>query len=119
MADDAIVREWRERLKRWAKSGLRAGEFAEQEGVTVSTLYRWARRLALGPVEQGRGRPRSPRSDAPPAVLPVVITPALAALPGPAPVLEVLLRGGEVVRVPPGFDDDTLVRIVRALGGVQ
>ncbi|MCC7108310.1 MAG: hypothetical protein IT382_03400 [Deltaproteobacteria bacterium] len=120
MVDDAIEREWRGRLTRWAKSGLRADEFAEREGVTVSTLYRWARRLELGPVKQGRGRPRNLRSVAPPGLLPVIVTPAVVTPePAPAPVLEVLLRGGEVVRVPPGFDDDTLARIVRALGGVQ
>jgi hypothetical protein len=116
MADDAITREWSKRLQRWAKSGLGANRFAEQEGVTVSTLYRWARRLGLGPVKQGRGRPRT---GVRPAMLPVVVTPDAVALLEPAPTLEILLRGGEVVRVPRGFDDDTLVRVVRALGGDQ
>jgi hypothetical protein len=32
-------------------------------------------------------------------------------------MLEVVLPGGEIVRVPPGFDDTALVRVVRALGG--
>ena len=112
MADDAITREWCKRLQRWAKSGLGADRFAEQEGVTVSTLYRWG----LGPVKQGRGRPRT---GVRPAMLPVVVTPDAVALLEPAPTLEILLRGGEVVRVPRGFDDDTLVRVVRALGGGQ
>jgi hypothetical protein len=52
-------------------------------------------------------------------MLPVVVTPDAVALLEPAPTLEILLRGGEVVRVPRGFDDDTLVRVVRALGGGQ
>jgi hypothetical protein len=116
MAEDAITREWRKRLERWEGSGLGPGEFAEREGVPVSTLYRWARRLALGPVKRGRGRPRTRVQ---PSVLPVVVTPDAAPLLGSAPLLEVLLRSGEVVRVPPGFDDDTFVRVVRALGGGQ
>ena len=116
MADETITREWRRRLQCWAKSGLRADRFAEQEGVTVSTLYRWARRLGLGPVKQGRGRPRA---GVRPVVLPLVVAPDTPALLEPAPALEVLLRGGEIIRVPRGFDDDTLVRVVRALGGDQ
>jgi hypothetical protein len=116
MAEDAITREWRSRLQRWAQSGLGPGDFAEQEGVTVSTLYRWARRLALGPVRRGRGRPRTRVQ---PSVLPVMVKPDATPPRGPPPLLEVLLRSGEVVRVPQGFDDDTLVRVVRALGGGQ
>jgi hypothetical protein len=51
MAEDAITREWRERLERWEGSRLGASDFAEQESVSVSTLYRWSRRLELGPVK--------------------------------------------------------------------
>jgi hypothetical protein len=114
MSDDAVTHDWRSRLQRWAKSGLGPGDFAKQEGVSVSTLYRWARRLALGPVRRGRGRPRVQ-----PSVIPVVVKPDASPLLGPTPQLEVLLRSGDVIRVPRGFDDDTLVRVVRVLGGGQ
>jgi hypothetical protein len=116
MSENAMTREWRKRLQRWAESGLGPAEFAEREGVTVSTLYRWARRLGEGPVRRGRGRPSKGMQ---PAVFPVVVTSDAGLVLGPPPVLEVVLRGGEVVRVPRGFDDDTLVRVVRALGGGQ
>jgi hypothetical protein len=115
MAEDAITREWRERLERWEGSELGGSDFAEQEGVSVSTLYRWSRRLELGPVKR-RGGGRS-RKSVRPRVLPVIVKPDAAPLLGPAPLLEVLLRGGEVVRVPQGFDEGTLARVVRVLGG--
>jgi hypothetical protein len=114
MSDDAITHEWRRRLERWGKSGLGPGEFAKQEGVTVNTLYRWARRLSLGPVRRGR-----PRKDVQPSVIPVVVKPEVGVLLGERAQLEVVLRSGDVVRVPRGFDDETLVRVVRALGGGQ
>lgn len=115
MAEDASRREWRERLDRWEESCLGGSEFALQEGVSVSTLYRWARRLKLRPVQR-RKSGRS-RSSVRPSVLPVLVKKDAVPPVVPAPQLEVLLRGGEVVRVPRGFDEDTLVRVVRALEG--
>ena len=105
---------------RWRKSGLSGRELAEQECIASSTLYHWSRRLDLG---GPRGRQRRSSVETRQRLLPLVVTqyerPASVELP-PSPtvgMLEVVLPGGEIVRVPPGFDDTALVRVVRALGG--
>jgi hypothetical protein len=111
--DDENARTWRERLARWKKSGLSGREFADQEGVGASTVYYWSRRLDVaGP--RGRMRPSSMRTH--PRVLPVVVT-SEKPQPASVSVLEVVLPGGEMVRVPPGFDEAALARVVRVLGG--
>ena len=112
---DESRRIWRDRVARWHKSGHSARVFAEQEGVSAGTLYSWSRRLGM---KRSEYRQRS-KEAALPALLPVVVAPssATACLPGTA--LEIVFPDGAVVRVPPTFDEDTLARVVRALGGVR
>lgn len=43
---DAARRIWRERLKRWADSGLSMKEFCARERISVASLYQWKRKLA-------------------------------------------------------------------------
>lgn len=85
-------------LKHLEGSGLSVREFAERHGVDVQRLYRW--RGDLG---------------APPAVAPA---PAFVEIkPVAREAIEVALRSGHVVRVPDGFSEETLRRIVAVLEG--
>lgn len=111
--EDDLTREWRERLQRWARSGVGGSTFAQQEGVTPSTLYRWSDRLGVGP-ERQRGRPRKGSAT---KLLPVIVTEARTEVVMSPPPLELALPGGVLVRVPRGFDAETLTRLVHALGG--
>ncbi len=83
-------------LRRWDRSGLCARDFAPVAGVSASTLYVW------------RSRERRPA----PAFVELSAPPEAAS---PATPIEVALPRGLAVRVPPGFDPDTLRRVVDAL----
>ena len=106
---------WRDRVVRWHKSGHSARVFAEQEGVSAGTLYSWSRRLGMKRSEYLR------RSDAAklPSFLPLVVASPEATAPSSGAPLEIVLPDGAVVRVPPSFDEVTLARVVRALGGAR
>ncbi|WP_438024610.1 IS66 family insertion sequence element accessory protein TnpA [Sorangium sp. So ce233] len=102
-------------MARWHKSGHSARVFAEQEGINAGTLYSWSRRLGM---KRSEFRQRSERAPLP-ALLPVVVAPSGAAASLPGAALEIVLPDGAVVRVPPTFDEDTLARVVRTLGGAR
>lgn len=54
--DPVLERQWRERVARWASSGLSVREFSRQQGLSEASLYFWKRELqardvvANGPV---------------------------------------------------------------------
>ncbi|WP_434044034.1 MULTISPECIES: IS66 family insertion sequence element accessory protein TnpA [Sorangium] len=112
---DESTRIWRDRVARWHKSGHSARVFAEQEGLNAGTLYSWSRRLGM---KRSEYRQRSEKATLP-ALLPVVVAAPAATTPSPGAALEIVFPDGAVVRVPPTFDDDTLARVVRALGGAR
>jgi transposase len=85
-------------LKEVAASGLSLREFAAQANLSAQRLYRWRRQLESSPA-------------APPLFVEVRPT-------GTGGV-EVVLRSGHVLRIGPGFDEETVVRLVRALGDVR
>ena len=80
-------------VARMAVSGLSVREFAEAEGLEAQRIYRW--RSVLG--EKGTPAFVEVRRSA-------VATP-----------IEVVLRTGHVVRVPDGFSEDTLRRMLAVL----
>jgi transposase-like protein len=43
------VAEWKRRLRRYERTELTVAEFCRQEGISVSALYQWQRRLAALP----------------------------------------------------------------------
>jgi D-alanine-D-alanine ligase-like ATP-grasp enzyme len=94
-------RHWRQSdaeavLDRLDTSGLSARAFARSEGLNVQRLYRWQRVLG------GRDAKR----------------PSFVEVVGAAPArLDVVLRSGVVLRVPAGFDGETVRRLVEALDG--
>jgi hypothetical protein len=82
-------------LARQAASGLSLRGFALREGLSVARLYRWRREVA-----GAAGRPAF-----------------LEVLPArPRPPVEVVLGTGVVLRVPVGFEDETVRRLVDILG---
>lgn len=107
--------EWVKRVERWQDSGLTAKEFAAELDVSPSSLTYWKLKLRR---ERGAGG----KAEAQAAQLAVTSTPKfLQLLPtstnaeGGA-ALELILREGVVVRVPPGFDEPTLSRLIGVVG---
>src|SRR6266849_1539416 len=94
-AEDAAVV-----LARLESSGLSVPEFAARERLEPQRLYRWRGQLERTPA--------SPRSMVAPFV--EIKTKATACL-------EVVLQSGHTLRVPAGFDGDTLLRLVAVLEG--
>jgi transposase-like protein len=101
--------EWARRVARWVASGLTGAEFAAREGVKEATLRHWKWQLA----RDGRlldGMNEKPR------FLEVVgsFEPARPA-PDDDAALELLLDGGRRLRIPRGFDEATLRRLLAVL----
>lgn len=86
-------------LKQLDASGQSVREFAERHGVDVQRLYRWR-------VELGSAPPASGSAPAFVEIKPVA-----------REAMEVALRSGHVVRVPDGFSEEALRRVVAVLEG--
>jgi hypothetical protein len=98
---------WAERVRQWRESGKPARVFADGGGYAVSTLYRWAERLASGPVQAAPRRARR-----------TGFMQLVAKQRPPTQGCEVLVEVGAArVRVGTGFNAALLVDVVRALGG--
>lgn len=101
--------EWAKRVERWVDSGLTAKEFAAEMGLKASTLSYWKWRLrseghALASAPKRRRRERE-------AGFIEVTAVSGDVEPADRPVLE-LVVGDVTVRVPMGFDQDTLQQLL-------
>jgi hypothetical protein len=104
------ARQLRRVLARWERSGLSLRDFGEQRGIPLSTLTWWRQ------VFRRAGEPVNVASQSVPASDAVVFTEVRPAIvPRIPPVLEIILRSGHVLRVPPGADTETLQRVLQAL----
>lgn len=110
---------WKKRVDRWRESGLSAREFAAETGVNVHTLSHWAWRLGR-PNGEPRSAKRGTRKEVPTPVRFVeVVTDdrasgGAAGETGAAPAIE-LVVGAWTLRVPPGFDLESLRRLLALL----
>lgn len=118
-------------VERWKDSGLTAKEFAAEAGLKVSALYYWSSQLSA---RERRCSDRRSENTEPPMLSRATDAPKLAkqpATPSPhfvelpiaavtrAPAMLELMLGDVHVRVPSGFDEATLTRVVRVLGGAR
>jgi hypothetical protein len=103
---------WQRRLREFERSSETVGEFCDRVGASVSTFYRWQRKLTRRSREDQSaagartGSPRAPASSAAsPAMsfLPIAITAA-------ATQMEVLFANGTRVSVP--CHDREVIRVV-------
>ena len=120
----ATRQEWAKRIERWQDSGLTAKEFAAEIDVPATTLSYWKwklRRDARGP---GAGSAEGVITDLPKRRQRAAATPRFlelvegaTELDVVAPMLEVVLCSGVIVRVPNQFYEATLRRVATLLGG--
>lgn len=115
-------------VERWKDSGLTAKEFAAEAGLKASALYYWSSQLSAASrkdsVSRDESTERSAQSRCPRSAKPekrsATPSPRFVELPvaavARAPAMLELLLGEVRVRVPSGFDEATLTRVVRALG---
>lgn len=106
---------WVKRVGRWRDSGLTLKEFAAEIGVNANTLAGWRWRLGNeGGDAQASRVPRFLEIVAPAEDGDRSTTPASAMQPAAEP-FELILSGGQRVRVPVQFDGPALRRLVDAL----
>ncbi|MDH5670652.1 MAG: hypothetical protein OEZ06_00790 [Myxococcales bacterium] len=125
--------EWAKRVERWNDSGLAAKAFAAETGLKASTLTYWKWRLnrernATSPSPSAPAcassptlprRPRGQRRSKTTQRLPTLLEiPAVAVMSTPA-TLELVVSAKRRVRVPVGFDEDTLRRLLGVLETAQ
>lgn len=110
--------EWAKRVERWQDSGLTAKEFAAELDVSASSLTFWKWRLRREKSthnEVSSSKPAKATSNAAEAKFLQLVPTYDDAVDSTAP-LEVVIRRDVVVRVPRGFDEQTLSRVIHALG---
>ncbi|MGE3671943.1 MAG: hypothetical protein AB7K71_19895 [Polyangiaceae bacterium] len=100
-------------MERWRDSELTAKEFAAEIGVNASTLTYWKWKLSRGGSARAIARTRTPRSE--------VAQPTFVELVAPrAESCDTRLElavGGRVVKIPTGFDEETLRRLLAVMDG--
>lgn len=115
-------------VERWKDSGLTAREFAAEAGLKASALYYWSAQLSAAARIDPAGRDENSEPDVQSLRAPTAKPEKRSARPSPhlvelpvatlanVPAMLELLIGDVRVRVPSGFDEATLTRVVRALG---
>ncbi len=112
---------WAALIDQWQDSGLSLPAFCQRRGLNPGTMRGWVykrdQRLA---VERARREVHDDRAtdEAPsaPAFLPVHLAEPLP-IPTPGPGIEVVLGPGRRIAVGPGFDPETLRRVLAVLEG--
>ena len=99
--DGAKERFWRRVVRQWQHSGLSVRAFCAEHGLAEPSFYHWRRTLAE-------------RVTPAPALVPVQVV-AQEPQPGPGGAVELVLDGGRVLRLGPGFDAATVQRLLALL----
>jgi len=99
--DGAKERFWRRVVRQWRHSGLSVRAFCAEHGLAEPSFYHWRRTLAE-------------RVTPAPAFVPVQVV-AKEPQPGPGGAVELVLDGGRVLRLGPGFDAATVQRLLTLL----
>jgi transposase len=92
---------WRTVLARWRRSELSVRAFCQAEDVSEPTFYVWRRKLDQTESNE-------------PAFLPVHVIADVVESPA-IPGIEIVLANGRCLRVQPGFDPTTLVKLIDLL----
>lgn len=103
-------------LARLAASGLDIAAFARQHGIPDKRIRRWKAKLPSQHALVAREAVTVDEPTIPLVPVRVVGTHVeTMGTGGASSPLEVVVRGGRAVRVPAGFDDETLARVVTVL----
>lgn len=112
----ATRQAWVERVAQWQNSGLTARAFAESAELNAHSLANWKYRLGREQRERAGKAGVSKRQTRLARVpKPTFIEARSALSAAPIAAVELLLRDEITVRVPVGFDEDTLARVLRVV----
>src|SRR5271155_3888290 len=110
----AKERYWREHLDAWRRSGLSICAYCRQHDLAQPTFYLWRRNLEQRPATSTPNQPANAAVAGNAPFVPLRLV-------GPAPtqaVLELVLRGGRIIRVPSGFAPEALRQLITRSGAV-
>jgi transposase len=99
---DGREQHWQRVLARWQRSGLSVRAFCQQHQLSVPSFYWWRRKL------QGRDPDKV-------NFLPVQVITEEGVSPTVDGSVEIVLSNGRCLRVRPGFDRATLLRVLDLL----
>jgi hypothetical protein len=114
--DPAREKFWRRTVRQQQRSGLSVRDFWQREGLRDWTFRWWRQELARRDHELSAALPGEPTEPAS-SFLPVRVVDLDAVAPRTAPPIEIVLPSGCIVRVPSGFDPQTLGDVLAVLGG--
>lgn len=99
-------RYWRGVLEQWRSSGMSRAGFCRLRSINYHTLSQWKSRLEAdrGGSSRRNGSSRPGR--------PGFVEVAVPAAAMPAATYEITLAGGRSLRVPPGFDESDVARLI-------
>jgi hypothetical protein len=116
--------DWAALIDQWRQSGLSLPAFCQRHGLSRGTMQNWVYKPALQRAAEEARRQAWAAEDRPPpldraaAFLPVRIAEPAARDEAPARTgVEVVLGPGRRVVIAPGFDPETLRRVVAVLEG--
>jgi transposase len=115
--DRAKERLWRQHLAAWRRSGLSVRAFCAAQGLSEPSFYSW-RRMLTQRDRRGVCKSASGGGTVSGAALAADVSPFVPVRlvdDKPPATVEVVLRGGRVVRVAAGFDAQVLRAVVAAL----
>ncbi|AMV23927.1 hypothetical protein VT84_12065 [Gemmata sp. SH-PL17] len=132
LRDPKLEQFWRAKLTTWTSSGLNIRDFCRKHRLSEPSFYAWRREIAArdgAPVPKPAVTPQPtavsrrrfapaprPRPTTPAPRRSSTTTPRFVALRVvPDTPLELVLRSGHVLRVPPGYDATHLRAVVAAL----
>lgn len=104
---------WAKRVERWKASGLTAAEFAARHGLAATSLKWWKWRLGARDRKGAARRHRVLARTTAERMSPLTFVEMSAVVRGEP--LELVLPNGLAIRVPTGFDTETLERLLDVL----
>jgi transposase-like protein len=116
--DRTKERHWRRQVAAWRRSGQSVRAYCESAGVSEPSFYGWRRLLAERESLDGAGAPHlatATRVRGRAAAVSPFVPVRLVEDATSTAAVEVVLRGGRVVRVAAGFAAQTLRAVVAAL----
>ena len=109
--NDAVKeRKWRRVVRRWRRTGLSIRAFCGAEGIGEHLFYWWRRELARRDQHKAAAHKVTAAAKSA-AFVPVRVVVDQAA------GIEIVLRGGQVVRLQSGFDRQALSQVLAILEG--
>ncbi len=109
----AREKHWRAILDEQKTSGLGHTAFCREKKISSHAYFWWKREIRVR--DGGRRRPRRKKSTEKPYLVPVRISAPGFAEGAGSESFEIVLSGHRVVRVPRGFDEESLRRLLAVL----